>query len=229
MKLAKAALDVGLYTHQREPMLAFWQNEVGLPFGELLPAGRGVHQLRHPIGDSILKINHVRDPMPATPPSGYRRLSIARPGLVAVRELTDPDGNAVRLLPPGFEGIDQIEIELGVRDVAATAAFYRDALAFEALPDGRFRCGVSLVALRHDPSAPAPGLPMRAGGYRYTTVQVFDVVAEHAEILRRGGLEGAAPVKLGEVAYISFVLDPDGNWIEISQRKSLTGSLASGG
>ena len=34
-----------------------------------------------------------------------------------------------------------------------------------------------------------------------------------------------APVRLGDVAYISFVRDPDGNWIEISQRKSITGSL----
>ena len=62
-------------------------------------------------------------------------------------------------------------------------------------------------------------------GYRYMTVQVFDVVAEHARILAAGGREGMAPVRLGEVAYISFVLDPDGNWIEISQRKSITGSL----
>jgi lactoylglutathione lyase len=34
-----------------------------------------------------------------------------------------------------------------------------------------------------------------------------------------------APVKLGDVAHISFVRDPDGNWIEISQRKSITGTL----
>ena len=68
---------------------------------------------------------------------------------------------------------------------------------------------------------------MRAPGYRYTTIQVFDVVGEHRGILARGGREGSAPVKLGDVAYISFVRDPDGNWIEISQRKSLTGSLDS--
>jgi lactoylglutathione lyase len=30
---------------------------------------------------------------------------------------------------------------------------------------------------------------------------------------------------LGEVARISFVLDPDGNWIEMSQRASLTGPV----
>jgi lactoylglutathione lyase len=66
---------------------------------------------------------------------------------------------------------------------------------------------------------------MRGIGYRYLTIQVFDVVAEHRAILARGGAEGAVPVRLGDVAYISFVRDPDGNWIEISQRKSITGSL----
>jgi hypothetical protein len=30
---------------------------------------------------------------------------------------------------------------------------------------------------------------------------------------------------LGSTARISFVRDPDGNWIEISQRASLTGTL----
>lgn len=57
------------------------------------------------------------------------------------------------------------------------------------------------------------------------TFQVADVVGEHRAILASGGLEGMAPVRLGDVAYISFVRDPDGNWIEISQRKSITGSL----
>ena len=47
MKLAKAALDVGLYTNQREAMLEFWQHRVGVPFDELLPVGRGVQQHRH--------------------------------------------------------------------------------------------------------------------------------------------------------------------------------------
>jgi lactoylglutathione lyase len=32
-------------------------------------------------------------------------------------------------------------------------------------------------------------------------------------------------MRLGDVASISFVRDPDGNWIEVSQRKSITGSL----
>jgi lactoylglutathione lyase len=40
-------------------------------------------------------------------------------------------------------------------------------------------------------------------------------------------MEGYAPVSLGKVARISFVRDPDGNWIELSQRASLTGNLPS--
>ncbi len=227
MKLAKAALDVGLYTNQREAMLDFWQRQAGVPFDELLPVGRGVHQHRHRIGESILKINHVREPLAVAAPAGYRRLTLAREGVREVKELVDPDGNAVRLVPLNFNGIGQFELELAVRNLAATTAFYRDALALEEVSPGRFRCGVSLVCLRQDPHATFDP-PMRAPGCRYTTLQVFDVVAEHAGILSRGGREGAAPVRLGEVACISFVRDPDGNWIEISQRKSLTGSLATG-
>lgn len=226
MKLAKNALDVGLFTNQRNAMLEFWQQRVGLPFDELLPTGRGAHQLRHRIGDSILKINHLRDALEPAPASGYRRLTIARPGIASPVDLTDPDGNALRLVPSGYRGITQLEIELAVRDLAAARAFYRESLGLEPFADDRFRCGDSLVALRADPAA-AVDLPMRAPGFRYTTIQVFDVVAEHHSILARGGREGSAPVRLGDVAYISFVRDPDGNWIEISQRKSLTGSLDS--
>ena len=40
--------------------------------------------------------------------------------------------------------------------------------------------------------------------------------------------EGTVPaVTLGKTARISFVRDPDGNWIELSQRASLTGPLSS--
>ena len=39
MKLAKQSLDVGLFTNNIEAMLRFYQDEVGLPFEELLPTG----------------------------------------------------------------------------------------------------------------------------------------------------------------------------------------------
>src|ERR1700730_2149509 len=66
---------------------------------------------------------------------------------------------------------------------------------------------------------------MRAVGMRYITVQVRDVDADHRRFMSMGVWEGAAPVSLGAVARISFIRDPDGNFIEISQRASLTGPI----
>jgi lactoylglutathione lyase len=222
--IAKPAIDVGLHTNNRDQLLAFWQDEIGVPFVEPLPVGRGVLQLRHAIGDSVLKINHNRDPMLVTPPSGYRHLSIARTSVTTPRELTDPDGNRVALVPVGHDGIEQLQVRIAVRSLDAQHDFYRRVLGLAPTDDGRYRCGASLISFEHDRHAVTDS-QMRGIGYRYLTIQVFDVVAEHRAIVARGGLEGAAPLRLGDVAYISFVRDPDGNWIEISQRKSITGSL----
>lgn len=224
MRIAKPAIDVGLYTTHKDSMLEFWQHEIGLPFLETLPVGRGVHQLRHGIGDSILKINHSRDPLPQTPATGYRHLTIAQPGIHSIHELEDPDGNRVTLVPTGTNGITQLQMHLRVRDPDAQHDFYGRVLGLEATSDGRYRCGVSLLSFERDARADADA-QMRGIGFRYLTIQVFDVVGEHHTILSRGGNEGATPTRLGDVAYISFVRDPDGNWIEISQRKSITGSL----
>ena len=67
--------------------------------------------------------------------------------------------------------------------------------------------------------------PFEGPGWRYLTFQVFKVDAEHARILARGGREAAPPRTPGTTARISMVKAPDGNWIEISQRASITGSL----
>ena len=40
LDLAKQHIDVGLFTNRTDEMLAFWQNDVGLPFDELLPLAR---------------------------------------------------------------------------------------------------------------------------------------------------------------------------------------------
>ncbi len=224
MDFAKPAIDLGLYTNQREPMLEFWQQRAGIEFDELLPAGRGIHQLRHAIGSSILKINHSRDPLDAAPPAGFCRLWVARTGITAPTELTDPDGNALSLVAPGHNGIDQMQIDLQTPDIDAAANFYGKVLGLTDAGRHRFQLGETLLQLIEHKAQPTEPV-MRATGYRYITVQVFDVVGTHQRILELGGREGSAPRKLGDVAHISFVRDPDGNWIEISQRKSITGSL----
>jgi len=223
IELAKPALDVGLFTNARDAMLAFWQQDAGVPFSELLPLGGGLQQHRHAIGESVLKLNHARAPLPDAPPSGIRRLLIAREGIAATRPLLDPDGNALVLVPPGTNRIEQLRVELVVNDLPAHRAFYGEALGLPALDANTFCCGASQIHLIEGPATHDP--VQQARGYRYMTIQVFDVKGVHAGILARGGREGRPPVRLGEVAHISFVRDPDGNWLEISQRKSLTGSL----
>ncbi len=64
-----------------------------------------------------------------------------------------------------------------------------------------------------------------ASGYRYTTVQIHKCDAEHTGILARGGREGEVPRTIGTTTRFSFVRDPDGNWLEVSQRAQLTGTL----
>lgn len=224
MDLAKQRLDVGLYTNRAEEMLEFWRDTVGLPFEEMLPLGGGVRQYRHAMNGSVMKINCARDPLPDATPSGYRELLIARESTRATKQLTDPDGNSVTLVPQGHDGIAGIMVHLAVSDAAAHGRFYGDALEWDPCGDHTYRCGDSLVRFGESPDA-APVGPMQAPGFRYLTVQVRDVDAEHAGIIARGGREGRAPLTLGTTARISFVRDPDGNWIEISQRASLTGPL----
>lgn len=226
MRLAKPCIDVGILSNRGEEQLAFWQREVGLPFEERLPVRRGFAQMRHGMNGSVFKLNVVKEPVPDNPRAGYRELWIAREGVTAPRALEDPDGNRVVLVPPGHQGVMGIGVVLAVRDAAAHRQFYTHALGLEETAPGAFRCGTSLFFVRED--AVARGDAARDGlGYRYTTIQVWDCNAEHAGVLARGGAEGAQAITLGETARFSFVRDPDGNWIEISQRASLTGPLPS--
>jgi lactoylglutathione lyase len=228
MRLAKQHIDVGLFTNNIEPMLAFWRDDVGLPFEEMLPMGGGLRQYRHDMNGSVLKINSARDALEPAPAAGYRELLIARDGIDAPRELMDPDGNRVTIVPSRQHGVLGIAVKLAVRDEAAFHRFFGEAMQFEAAGERSYRCGDSLVSFgRADDTVPAGR--MQGPGYRYLTVQVWDVDAEHAGVVERGGAEGRPPVTLGSTARISFVRDPDGNWIEISQRASLTGPLPAEG
>jgi lactoylglutathione lyase len=224
MRLAKPHLDVGIFTNRLEEQLAFWQGEVGLELEEVLPLGGGNQQYRHGLNGSVFKLNSSPGPLAPAAPSGYRELLIAREGLANVRSLVDPDGNAVTLVPAGHDGIEGIAVLIAVRSLDAAAPYYGDALGWQVHAAGRFRCGDTLVLLEEDP-AQQPATELRGMGYRYLTVQVWDVDAEHVSALARGATEGQPPRTLGTTARISFLRDPDGNWLEVSQRASLTGPL----
>jgi lactoylglutathione lyase len=224
MDLAKPHIDVGLFTNNTAAMLEFWQQKVGLEFEEMLPLSPGVRQHRHAMNGSVLKLNSVRDPMEAAPASGYRELLIARDRIGDSEQLVDPDGNRVTLVPRGQQGIQGIGVRMAVRDAPAMHRFLGVALGLEAHDQNAYRCGDSLISFEIDAAA-APVGKMQAPGYRYITIQVRRVDAEHAGIIERGGAEGRPPLTLGTTARISFVRDPDGNWIEVSQRASLTGQI----
>ena len=229
MDLAKPRMDFGLSTNNLEPMLAFWQGEVGLPFDHLLKIRRGQDQHRHDALGSVIKINHLAEPLPPGPPTGYRELYLAREGLTAPKPMVDPDGNKVTLVPPGWNGVGQIGVRLAVRSLDAHRRFYTGALGLteEAWDGGAaFRAGESLLIVKEAADAPAPGSRPGGKGWGYITFQIFKVDQEHAFVLAHGGGEGLAPVTLGETARISMVTDPDGNRIELSQRASIVGSLA---
>lgn len=230
--LAKDALDIGLFTNQLEPMLAFWQDEVGLPFDHMLPVGGGVRQYRHELDGAVLKLNHARDDLAEASAGGYQRLILARDGLTAPKDLADPDGNRVRLVPMGDGGVTHWAIEVATPDATTFFGFYETALGLPRAQEAALavRCGRSLIFGVEAPEiAPQTDADqMQRLGFRYTTLQVTKVDSVHAGVLAAGGAEGAPPRTLGETARISFVKDGSGNWMELSQRASITGSLAPG-
>jgi catechol 2,3-dioxygenase-like lactoylglutathione lyase family enzyme len=228
MQLAKNVIDIGLSTNNLEPMLRFWQQDAAVRFDHVLPVRRGQKQYRHDEQGSVVKLNHHAEPLPEAAPSGYRELIIAREGLTAARRMVDPDGNRVQLVPRGYDGVGQIAIAMGVRSLGAHRKFYGDVLGFAEQPwpgGAAFRLGDSLILLEEDRTATID--PVRqARGWRYITLQVADIDAVHEELRSKGVREGLAPVTLGNVARISMILDPDGNWIELSRRASVVGSLS---
>ena len=233
MNLAKNCIDVGLMTNRLEETRAFYGERLHLPFEEMLPLGSGSRQYRYGLLGSVLKINNSREPVPEGVATGYRRLIISDRRLPIPMDLVDPDGTAIRLVPSGQSGIGQIGIELAVTNEDAFHRFFGEVLGGEKVADRSYRVGETLLSFAKDLAArraenTGPSNPMavmRAVGFRYMTIQVRDVDSEHARLKSLGVWEGAAPVTLGKVARISFIRDPDGNFIEISQRASLTGAL----
>lgn len=227
MQLAKNVIDLGLSTNNLEPMLRFWQQDAGLRFDHVLPVRRGQKQYRHDAAGSVIKLNHHSEPLLPAARSGYRELTIAREGVETPRSMADPDGNRVRLVPPGYDGITQLAVTMAVRSLSEHRRFYGGILGFaeQHWPAGlAFRLGESLLLLEEDRAATVD--PVRqAPGWRYITLQIADIDTVHDDLKSKGVREGLAPVTLGDVARISMILDPDGNWIELSRRASVVGSL----
>lgn len=154
MKLAKNCIDVGLFTNNGEAMLRFWQDEVGLPFEEMLAVGGCIRQQRHAMNGSVFKLNDARDPLPNESAAGYRELLIARESLSEPRSLIDPDGNRVTLVPAGHKGVTGIGVRLAVRDASAFRDFMGDSWgsrrSAKIATDGAIAWSCSTKTRRHN-------------------------------------------------------------------------------
>lgn len=224
LQIVKPALDVGVQTNDLEAHQAFWGDELGLRFDHLLKVGGGVHQHRYDLHGGVLKVNAHRDPLPEGAPTGYTAIAIVDPVRAAdgIQGRTGPDGLRVALTPSTQDGT-RVNVMVEASDVGRTLDVLAASFGGER-GEGTLRLGETKlsVKLRRDrpPTATRDGL-----GIRYLTVQVGDVRSAHAHAVASGMTEGMAPVRLGDVAFISFVRLPDGDWIELSQRASLTGPL----
>lgn len=232
MRLAKPHLDIGLFTRQIDRQRAFWRDKAGLRLDQELelplwvaPAGvPGERWVQHRFDahDSVVKVNHWSGELPALPPSGYVALTIAR-DQGPVWEGRHPDDGRVRLVPKGTDGVERIAVTVQSPNPDRLMAFYREAMEFEDIASRTARCGDSLLFVEQG-SGGSDDEHFIGPGFRYLTVQVFDADAACDRIVAHGGRLARAPFSVGDVARIGFVKDPDGNWIEISARASLTGT-----
>ncbi len=186
---------------------------------------------RYMLNGSVLKLWHATDPLPPRMAAGFKSLTIADPKAAAPRTMSDPDGNQLLFVPSGHNQVDQIEFQLGVSDVALSESFYGDLLGAERIAGGRYRLGQTIVSLNADAGArrikteplgnPLDAVFAMAGiGFRYLTIQVRDCAAEYQRVMAKDvNLGVALTAGAGPLAGIFMVRDPDGNWVEILQRK----------
>lgn len=214
----KNAIDVGFMTQRWHEHQEFWDHTVGLRYDHLLKLGAGMHQHRYDLHGAVCKVNSCRQPLTESA-SGFRSLTIL--GSQAANTAT-PDGTPVSIVTCFPDQSTRTVIDLVASDATATAEALKSVGATDT-PAG-MTIGESSIRIQQDTARIATGT--RDGvGIRYITVQVSDVHDAHRMALAGGLFEGMAPVRVGDIAVISFVRLPDGDWIELSQRASLTGPL----
>jgi lactoylglutathione lyase len=144
----------------------------------------------------------------------YRRLNIARDGVEAPCEYTDPDGLSVAIVPRGHEGVTQMGIVCDVPDEARERAFLLEGLG--ARDDGSvLRIGHTALMLRTS-AVPRP-TPVWRRGFNYYVLFVKDIDRAHGHAVEHGGEHSAAPLLLGERCAFSWIRTPSGNWVEFVQ------------
>jgi catechol 2,3-dioxygenase-like lactoylglutathione lyase family enzyme len=232
MELENKCLDFGMFTNNPEGLHKFYEGELGLKCQGTTPMGPKFKLSRYQLNDSVLKLWHASDPLPPRAGAGYKSLTVADSKVGSPRTVIDPDGNKLVFVPSGQNQVDQIEFQLGVSDLAAADRFYGDVLEAERIGTGRYQLGRSILTLSADPEAhqvktEALGNPLDAvvamsgPGVRYITIQVRDGAAEYHRLMAKGGINPGVSLTSpgGPLLALFMIRDPDGNWVEILQRK----------
>jgi catechol 2,3-dioxygenase-like lactoylglutathione lyase family enzyme len=148
----------------------------------------------------------------------------------------DPDGTVIELVGlkarAASPDTDRLQIGLTVSDIARSRHFYGDVLGLSEQPPVAlgnelgtryaYTWGNTTIKFWRVPGE----LPVRTGapnsraGLRTFTAVVPDIEAAHAELIAKGVPIALKPLELPGIARILFFADPDGNWIELSQRLS---------
>lgn len=221
MELAKPQLDVGTMVNNWEASEIFWRDTVGVTYEKFEKIGGGVRQHRFGANGTVVKVNHSRSDL-AIDPTIHRRLRIASDRVDEPTILHDPEGVEVELVPQSFDDVTGIEVINATSTSSEVSRFWVDGIGAEEVGFNRFLIGDSLVRCVHIPET-IPSTVRRAAGFRYLTVQVMDVDREYARLVELGFTGEQPPVSLGTTARISFVRDPDGGYLEVSQRAEFTG------
>lgn len=112
LMVSKAAIDLGIITHDAEPMLAFYRDLLGLELEGVIPMPSGGTMHRLKVGESVVKIVQLdRTPPVDAPPggipgaTGYRYWTIHISNLAAVVEICGQAGHKVivpaKVIRPG--------------------------------------------------------------------------------------------------------------------------------
>jgi lactoylglutathione lyase len=227
IEYARWGFDVGLLTDRPEPLLDHWTGDVGFPVERVLEPVPGVRQHKLTMHSAVLKVNAVGGPLPARAPrAGVRMLLLADDTVDSPLHRPDPDGNLVCFVPPGFAGVERFGVHLAVSDEAAHHRFLAEVLGAPQVGERTYLVAGAPISFSWSPDV-VPGNTGVGAGYTYLTLQVVDVHAAHETLVGRGAVELQAPSgeRFASDSIVSFVADPDGNRIEISQRPDLVAAL----
>ncbi len=200
---------------------AFWADTVGLPYTKFEKLGGGVRQYRFDANGSVIKVNHSRNPM-GRQATIHRRLRVASDRVKQPELATDPEGVEVEVVPLGHEGVVDVEIVNATANLAEARRFWVDGIGADEVEPSRFKVGSSIIRCVEEADLESP--TERSGpGFRYLTVQVQHVDQAWARLVKMGFVGETEPVSLGTTARVSFVRDPDGGYLEFSERAEFTG------